>query len=135
MGKNSPLQPNAEIPSAISVTGDSSALMFFSFVIHTSTKQYEIRIPSASVPDDWLHGVFMFRGPDNGTSLYINGNLVGSESVGWDDRTFPESSGEVVMGRVTTQVDMQYAHVTVDELYFWTESLTTDQVGEVYNWY
>ncbi len=66
--------------------------------------------------------------------MYINGELDGSELVGSSTER-PQPDGQVVLGREYTDEDVNYADVTVDELYFWDEALGTAAIEEVYNWY
>ncbi len=68
--------------------------------------------------------------------MFINGIFVSSDSVGWSpDQGFRENMGDVVLGREFTSADYNYADATVDELYFWEEALSEDQIAALYNWY
>ncbi len=83
----------------------------------------------ASVPTDWFYGVFVFHGPDVGTSFYVDGNLAGVDLVGVAE-TSTDAAGDVVIGRMYTSGDAKYADLTVDEIWFWTQALNVAQIVE-----
>ncbi len=87
-----------------------------------------------TIPVDWFHCVFIFWGPTSGTSLHINGSLTGHAPIGAHLNT-STTSGDVVLGREYGEIDVHYADVSVDELYFWTQPLDAAAIWELYSWY
>ena len=49
--------------------------------------------------------------------------------------THPVGDGRVVVGRRYTNRNQDYAHVEVDELIFFNQALTEDDVSDLYNMY
>ncbi len=94
------------------------SVVFFRAAVHTKSVVFYMDIETSLVPPDWFHFVLLFRGPDNGIIVYINGSVVNLPAVANIGNTFTETEGNVVLGREYADRDTNYGHVAVDELYF-----------------
>ena len=98
------------------------------------TRRYWPEVPQQN--DQWLHLVMNFIGRNNGQGLqaFRDGTLHESQpggSVG-DEST---GTGQVVVGRRHINSNRDYGHVEVDELIFFNQTLTTEEVEQLYNMY
>ena len=77
-----------------------------------------------------------YIGPEDGEGIriYIDGQPAGSSSS-YDplEPMAPSGDGRVIVGRYYTDDDSFYATVDVDELLFFNEALTDDQVTKIKN--
>ena len=82
-----------------------------------------------SPPTDWTQVVLNYLGPEAGKGIrvYYDGVQTGSDDT---ERlvTFPPGIGRVALGRLYTDKDDHYPGVDVDELMFFNESLSVQQI-------
>ena len=82
----------------------------------------------------WTHVLLNYIGPNNtdGIRVYYNGAEVANDT---EKNVSPSSAGDgrIVLGRRYTDKDKDYASVQVDELIFFNQALTNDQVELIYN--
>ena len=77
-----------------------------------------------------------FIGPNNGgIRTYEDGTFRNRHLSGSEEDTQTVSDGRVVIGRKYVYRTGDYAHVEVDELIFFNEALTDDEVRDLYNMY
>ena len=64
--------------------------------------------------------------------MYVNGEEVASDTT---RSTHPRSAGDgrIVLGRIHTDLDREYASVMVDELIYFNAALTSNEVQSIYN--
>ena len=82
--------------------------------------------------NEWVHEVINYVGPNNGDdfSIYHNGNFLFNLTSLVDPTTKPfnPSDGRIVIGRIRTDLNIRYASVQVDELLFFNQSLTEQEI-------
>ena len=80
-------------------------------------------------PTGWTHVVLNYLGPGAGEGIrvYYDGTLTGNDDT---ERlmTFPAGVGKVALGRLYTDRNGNYPGVDVDELMFFNESLSVQQI-------
>ena len=88
----------------------------------------------ASHSGNWTHVVCSYLGSDvgEGATIYLDGVLKGMDST-VSGNSFPEGDGKVVLGRWSTDGDGDYASVDVDEVLFFNQFLTDDQISQLAN--
>ena len=82
----------------------------------------------------WTHLVLNYIGPNNGEGVRMF--IDGTEVVNGTDKSATLKSagdGRIVVGRVYTNKDQNYASVQVDELIYFYAALTSDDVQSIYN--
>ena len=84
--------------------------------------------------NNWTHVVLNYLGPDDGqgSKIYLNGILVASDSMK-DAFSYPQGDGSVVLGRRFTHIDGYYPNADVDEILFFNQSLTDEQISQLGN--
>ena len=94
----------------------------------------QFRPPSVQTPSGWTHIVLNYIGPENGEGcqLFLDGVLTGNDVTKTVD-TFSTGHGRVVVGRVYTDTDQQYTGAEVDELLFFNQALSEQQVWDIKN--
>ena len=77
----------------------------------------------------WFHIVFNFIGPNDGQgfTVYHDGELVQNASRKRPIRNFPRNS-RIVIGRFWTASDQLYSSLHMDELMFFNQPMTKEQV-------
>ena len=88
---------------------------------------------SPSVPTGWTHIVLNYRGQDiEGIIVYYDGTAVvsGTTKTGGP---FSAGDGRIVVGRLLTHEDEYYATVQMDELNFFNQVLSDEEVQSIYN--
>ena len=90
------------------------------------------------INNQWFHLAIVYRGPDKGIVLYINGQADGKSTVSsQNSETFKPSNGHIVLGRLWTTEDQKerdhYTNVYVDDLRMWNAALSSEQVKDVYD--
>ena len=80
-------------------------------------------------PAEWFYVVLNYLGPEDGEGIrvYINGTLVGGESEIFSNE-YTSGDGRLVVGRYFTDEDRTYASVQVDELIFFNQALSSEEV-------
>ena len=75
-----------------------------------------------------------YIGPNNGQGIrmYHNGEQVASDT-GKTGITNSAGDGRIVVGRYYTNADRDYATVQVDELIFFNQSLSVDEIRMLYD--
>ena len=86
-------------------------------------------------PSGWTHIVLNFIGPDEGQGIriYYNGEQTGNV-VTKGARSYQSGDGRVVVGRLYTDVNDFYASVDVDELLFFNEALSDQNIRYLSNY-
>ena len=77
-----------------------------------------------------------FIGPNSGEGIqaFSNGAFISQHQSGAEG-DHPDSDGQMVIGRRYPNRSIDYAHVEVDELIFFNEALSNEEVRELYNMY
>ena len=85
--------------------------------------------------DDWFHVVVNYFGPNNGEGFntYFNGDVAFTDSTIQEDDTTP-GNGRIVIGRSFTEIDDYYTSMEVDELCFFNEVLSAQEIKYLYNY-
>ena len=82
-----------------------------------------------SFPSGWFHIVIVYQ--DGGLTAHHVGTFEETDtSLG--DGTQSLSSGKMIIGRKSTDVNNFYTSVMVDELNLWNRSLTSHQIYNMY---
>ena len=91
-------------------------------------------VTSSYKPTGWTHVVLNYIGPNNGEgiTIYYNGVKVVSDKYK-DTRSLTAGDGRIVVGRLYTDQDQDYASVEVDELIYFDTALTSDDVQLIHN--
>ena len=78
--------------------------------------------------------VLNYIGPNNGegTAMYINGTEVKSVTTKYAVSS-AAGDGRIVVGRVYTNLDQDYASVQVDELIYFNQALTDEEIHSIFN--
>ena len=87
-----------------------------------------------SPPTGWTHIVLNYIGPDDGQGFTIYHD--GARVLGASDKkpvTGPPSDGRVVVGRRFTYLDEEYAGIDMDELLFFSEKLSDQEILDIKN--
>ena len=86
--------------------------------------------------NQWIHLVLNYIGPNSGKGIqaFKDGAFVGQHQSG-SDGTHTTGEGRVVVGRKHTNYNRFYAHVELDELIFFNETLTNEEVNQLYDVY
>ena len=86
-------------------------------------------VESHSRPTGWTHVLLNYIGPNNGEGyrIYMDGSEVGSDTAKtvWSGST---GDGRVVIGRYYTDQDKEYSSVHIDELIYFNNSLTDEEI-------
>ena len=87
-----------------------------------------------SVPTGWTHIVMNYLGPTSGQGIriYYNGNEVASDTTK-TTYSYSPGDGRIVVGRRHTDRNQNYASVQVDELIFFNQALSDNEVQLIYN--
>ena len=82
-----------------------------------------------AVPSDWTHMVVNYIGPNDGEGImtYYNGREVECDTTK-TARNVSAGDGRIVIGRRWTDKTGNYASVKVDELFFFNQTLTMDEI-------
>ena len=85
---------------------------------------------SHSIPTGWTHVVLNYIGPSNGQGImiYYDGVEVANGTARSSYNSFPSGYGRVVVGRYFINKDKEYTSVQVDELIYFNNSLTNEQI-------
>ena len=107
---------------------------FFSNYVGTKVRRFWPDVNKQN--DQWLHLVLNFIGPNigQGVQAFRDGIKRDTHTGGADgvDTTGP---GQVVVGRRYINKNQDYAHVEVDELIFFNQVLSTEEISQLYNMY
>ena len=80
-------------------------------------------------PSGWTYVVLNYIGPNSGEGIriYMDGSEVGSDTSKrvWSGST---GDGRVVIGRYYTDQDKEYSSVHIDELIYFNNSLTNEEI-------
>ena len=89
-------------------------------------------IKATSLPTGWTHIVLNYIGPNNeeGIRIYENGIQTGSDDT-QSAHAYQPGEGRVVIGRQYTDVDAAYASVDIDELLFFNETLSDQDIRDL----
>ncbi len=126
-------QPDQNWPSCLPNQCISEVVFDCRFLVKSPLSFFKQDL-TPPISTDWFHIALVLYGPAVGISIYRDGVLDGSTLTGSTVAPY-ETHGDVVLGRLQAERDMNYADVTVDELYFWDEALGTAAIEEVCSWY
>ena len=89
---------------------------------------------SVSRPSGWTHVVLNYMGPNNGQGIriYHNGVQIGNDTTK-SGGTRSAGDSKVVIGRWQTNRDQWYGSVDVDELLFFNQKLTDQEIQDIRN--
>ena len=84
--------------------------------------------PKHPLPTEWTHFVLNYIGPNDGKvfGVYYHGVQVGIHTANSGSRSIGD--GKIVVGRALTNGDAYYASVQVDELTFFNQALTQEEI-------
>ena len=85
-------------------------------------------------PSGWTHIVLNYLGPNNGQGIriYYNGTEVASDTTK-TSHGFSAGHGRIVVGRYRTNRNDHYGNAQVDELIFFNQALSQDDITMLYN--
>ena len=76
----------------------------------------------------WTHVLLNYQEPNDPINVYYGG-IEASITKGFTAYPFSAGDGRIVLGRRYTGNDEEYASVQVDELTFFNQALTPDQIS------
>ena len=81
-------------------------------------------------PDGWFHVVVNFLGPNDGQgfTVYNDGVQIGTGSRRIGSTEHVEADGRIVLGRFYTEDNSFYGSVFIDELYFYNQCLSQEEI-------
>ena len=93
--------------------------------------RFKVNLP---IQTGWTHIVLNYIGPNDGEGIrsYVNGQEVASETTKSRRSSLP-GDGRIVVGRRSTDQDMYYTSVQIDELVFFNKTLSTTEITAMYN--
>ena len=100
--------------------------MYFRFDVHLQDGYFDA---NNYKPCGWTHIVLNYFNfsDDEGITVYFNGRKVASDTSKADGSQSP-GDGRIVVGRKYTDRNQDYASVQVDELIFFNNSLTLEEI-------
>ena len=98
------------------------------------TRKFWLGVPK--VNDQWIHLVLNFIGLNSGEGIqaFRDGALHSNNQIGASG-TNTAGDGRVVVGRRYVSRSRDYAQVELDELIFFNEALSNEEVRELYSMY
>ena len=86
--------------------------------------------------DQWIHLVLNYIGPNSGQGIqaFKDGVLISQMKSG-SSGIQTDGVGRVVVGRRLVSRNQDYAQVEVDELIFFNQALSAEEVRDLYNLY
>ena len=83
-------------------------------------------------PSGWTHVVMNYLGPEDeqGIRVYFNGTQVRSDNTK-QPATYQPGGDRVVVGRFYVNYDDSYGNVDMDELLFFNEALTDENIRDM----
>ena len=80
-------------------------------------------------PTGWIHIVVNYYGTSGSETIvvYINGSEVARETP-TSTQNFGPGDGKIVLGRYYSNSDQKYQNVQIDELIYFNQALTLDQI-------
>ena len=86
-----------------------------------------------ATPIGWIHVVFNYLGPDPGEGilLFYNGIEIKRSYSSAPYTTLPNDN-RIVVGRMYIDSDEGYASIQIDELRFFNQILTVEEIGLLY---
>ena len=91
---------------------------------------------SNPTPTGWFNIVLNCIGPNNGQGIrmFINGAEVASKTTKNDPSSTPSSGdGRIIVGRTFTNSYERYTSLQTDELVYFNQGLTTEEIIQLYN--
>ena len=82
---------------------------------------------------DWFHVVINFIGAEEGAEAYIDGRLQSRRAKYKQAGRHTAGAGRVVVGRFSTEQDLSYTSLEMDELLFVNQTLTTEEITSLNN--
>ena len=109
--------------------------MYFSFALYLETGLF-VATGNAGSYDEWHHFVANFIGPQEGEGimLFFDGNLLASVTT-LVNLGGPAGNGLVQIGRASTDSNLEYGSVAIDELLFFNRVLETDEIQAMFKQY
>ena len=94
-------------------------------------RKFSVNIPNVS--NQWIHLVLNFIDPNSGEGIqaFKDGAFI-AENQGGADGNNTVGDGRVIVGKKHANSNKFYAHVEVDELIFFNEALSNEEVGQYY---
>ena len=82
-------------------------------------------------PEGWTHIVLNYLGPNNGEGIrmFFDGTQVASDTT--KDWEFSAGDGRIVVGRINTDKENKYSSAEIDELIYFNNSLSTEEIALV----
>ena len=84
-------------------------------------------------PTGWTHIVLNYFGPNNGEGLtvFYDGEKVGGDNSKNEELLSVSGDGRIVVGRRWTDSDREYTSVQVDELIFFNQALSNENINSL----
>ena len=110
---------------SVGLTQSSDCLWCYRFDIHLPDGFFD---PRHTLTIEWTHVVLNYIGPNDGKvfGVYYNGVQEGNHTV--KSGSHSAGDGRIVVGRALTDLDGFYASVQVDELTFFNQALTQEEI-------
>ena len=112
-------------------THPSGILFCFRFDFHVLDGAFHKSVRRSC--DDWLHVVINFIGADEGAEAYVNGGEHHIRTSYKLPQNYTQGIGRIVIGRFSVEENKSYASLEMDELLFFNETLTAEEVTSLYN--
>ena len=96
------------------------------FLLALADRNFLINV---AIPSGWTHLGLNYIGPNNGQGIrvYYDGAQAGSDKMKYP-KTYQPGASRVILGRELINVDAGYASVDVDELFFFNEALSDQNI-------
>ena len=110
---------------------NQTSLLHYRCDVHVQDGTFRVRIVK---PTGWTHLVLNYIGPNTGEGIKIfnNGWEAHSDRTKWN-ASLTSGDGRIVVGRYTTRGDEKYASVEIDELIFFNQYLSIEDVRKLHN--
>ena len=105
--------------------------MYSRYVVHTQDGTYQAYAPRLS---GWTHVVLNYIQPNNteGIKIFYKGAKMGGDFSKWNV-SLPSGDSRIVVGRRRTDRDNGYASVQIDELTFFNQYLSIEEIRKLRN--
>ena len=117
-------------------TSVQSNLLCDIFRNYVSVKKRKFWADVPKFNDRWIHLVLNFIGPNSGEGIQaFSDGILRERHQSGAEGTHTVSDGQMVIGRRYPNRSQDYAHVEVDELIFFNQALSAEEVRDLYNLY
>ena len=126
LGSDSNGQSPAQKPNALPLCQTYKISIIFRGAVDTTNGWYGAGVTK---PTDWIHFVLNFIGASDGEGvrIFINGVLVGSDTT-ITSYSYTQGDGRIVLGRMVTNEDKEYASAVFDDLLYFNKALTNEEI-------